>query len=487
VLRWHDEAGMSLSSGASRMAQAGLPPPAGRGQARDIALGSGLQLLTGAERMLWEASERALRQPRDKIALVLHLSRLAPPAPRPHHIRVANVLLQDAARRFGGQVFALRNRDLVLLCSVAGPHQGDQALAPENLPQTMARLFLADVPDASQLTSLWPLEQDGVKLQAYLAASSTVAREPDPVPGELPGNALSLAALQEILAHAPLAGLMIQHTAMALDAAREQPVLNRLKPAFREIGISLAGLNLRPLVAQAIGDPYLRRHFAAGLELRLIQLLHDDLAAQGRLTRPALAGGLPMHLDLGLEAVLSPGFARLTRLARDAGMHIGVAMPAMQICAELDLMQHARNVLRLTGCSLVLSGVDAFALSILRPDALEPDLIKLAWSPRLAEARAAQAGPGGLIARALAGLDPARLILHGVDSDQALAWGQAQRIAIFQGPFLDQVQAATRMARCHSAAACTLRQCTTRGTSLGLPGRAGCANPGLLEAGFSAA
>jgi hypothetical protein len=68
-----------------------------------------------------------------------------------------------------------------------------------------------------------------------------------------------------------------------------------------------------------------------------------------------------------------------------------------------------------------------------------------------------------------------------VDTDQALAWGQSLGITLFQGPFLDQVQAATRMAGCQTASPCTLRQCRIRAASPSGQGRTGCASPQLLD------
>ena len=143
----------------------------------------GASALSGAERLLWEATERALRAPAGRLVVVLHLSRLAPPGPLPHHIRVARVLLQDSAARFGGQVFAMHNRDLVLLCSngeapntvvgnpgkaLSGAAAPPPVLPPETLPAAFARLFSAVSPGFGQLTSRWGLEKDAPSLLAYL-------------------------------------------------------------------------------------------------------------------------------------------------------------------------------------------------------------------------------------------------------------------------------------------------------------------------------
>jgi len=464
-------------------------PPAG---GSTTAVPAGLHSLTGAERLLWEASERALRHPKDRVVVVLHLSRLAPPAPRPHHIRVARVLLQDCASRHAGQVFAMWNQDMVLLCQqpgrsgVPGTGTGPQrpeAACPDQLPATLARLFSADAPNASGLVSLWRLDQDAPAMLAYLSARAAGPQRAEAVE-DVPDDLLSLTVLQSILAKAPLADLIVQQTGMLLSADRSRCMADRLTPAFRELQVSFAALNLRSMAAHATADPFLLCHLTSGLDGRMIQLLAEDLAQGGLLTRSAVQAGLAIQLDLGLEAILSPAFARLSNQAAKAGIRFGASVSLMQACADLDLMEHARRVLQLTGGELVLARVNPAALGIVVPAALQPDLLKLVWSPTLLHAGLHEPEHEGLAA-ALAGLDPARIVLAEVDGSAALAWGQAHGIAMFQGAFLDQIQAATRMARCHSAAACTVRQCSARGSAAGRLGRAGCGNPALLEQCFT--
>ena len=123
------------------------------------------------EDLLWEAAHKALLTPRGRVALVLRLSELPHPAPRRYHRRIAHVILQEAAARYDGTVFLLRGGDVVLLCRLsAGAPPPDAALThPEALPQTLARLFRADVPNGAALTTTWRLEHDDEAMLAYAA------------------------------------------------------------------------------------------------------------------------------------------------------------------------------------------------------------------------------------------------------------------------------------------------------------------------------
>ena len=68
-------------------------------------------------------------------------------------------------------MFLLRNGDSVLLCRQAGTAapDGDAVADPAGLPWVLARLFQADLPAGTALTTIWALEQDGEALLGYAA------------------------------------------------------------------------------------------------------------------------------------------------------------------------------------------------------------------------------------------------------------------------------------------------------------------------------
>ncbi len=146
----------------------------------------------------------------------------------------------------------------------------------------------------------------------------------------------------------------------------------------------------------------------------------------------------------------------------------------MPACVEMELLDHAHSLLELAGFDLIIGPVDAAMLTLLRPAGMRPSLVKLIWSPHLAD-------PTADLAIALGTIGPDRIVLQGVETEQAVAWGQTRGISLFQGAFLDHAQAAARMASCPAASGCTLRQCVSRAASLGVAGRAGCTNPALLD------
>jgi hypothetical protein len=438
----------------------------------------------GVERSLADTVARVLRHPADKVALVLHLSRLAPPAPHAHHLRVAHALLQDCAQRFNGQVLTLPTQDMVLLATMPGAlTEAERAASPEQLRQTLLRLFTADIADSGELTSFWRLDADPRGLRSFLggamAPAASGAGRNIQAPASIPASPRSLVALEALVAQAPIGDMVLQQYAVTLDPDRKQPLDKRLTPAARELGVSLRLLNLRPPADEALADPYLREHFNTRLDLQLLHVLQEDLRLQGRLCRSARGGGLPVHVALGLDAILTPGFARLVRLADEAGVTFGIQIPMMPAILGFDQLVRVRKLLEQAGFALVIGPVDAAQLGIAAPHLLEPDIVKLAWSPQLADLVADKLSSAR---RHFAAIAASRIILLGVESDQAVIWGQSVGIGRYQGRYLDLVQAATRMGACFAAANCTVRQCADRASSLSNAGRSGCLNKQLLDA-----
>ena len=82
----------------------------------------------------------------------------------------------------------------------------------------------------------------------------------------------------------------------------------------------------------------------------------------------------------------------------------------------------ARDFARTRSYRLMLRGVDAALLPALAPERMEVDLVQLRWSPELAR-----------LGRADLPEVPHGLVLARADDAEALAWGEACGIRLFQG------------------------------------------------------
>jgi hypothetical protein len=432
---------------------------ASRSNASDHAVAhAGQQLLDGVERVLRAPSGRVLGWS----LLALHLSRIPAPGPRAHHRRVAAAVLDDAAARGNGQLFALANGDLALLFRPTDDGAG--------VLGTLARLFKADMPDADALRTLWTLPDAAAPAVAWIRGR-VAESDRAPPPPEPPSSTGAVAAMDAVVQSGALSDLMHRQTAVLLRPGRAIPVL----PLFREVSISTAVLEARIAGGAATSDPFLFSHLAARLDHRMLGALLQDVPGGGLLSLGL--GAAALHVNLTLAGILSPEFARFASAcpqAFAAGLRIGVEVPFVEAFADTKSFILARERLRLAGLQMVLDGVSHQVLQVTAPAALEPSLVKLNWSPAMTDA-------GSELRAAVARLGPDRIVLHRAETEAAIAWGMSHGIMRFQGRCVDAMLASARLRACSSGKSCTLRQCTERASATGPAGRAGCSNLPLLD------
>ena len=410
--------------------------------------------ITGVEAQLQHAIERDVRAGQERAVLALHVSALQPPAPRPYHRRIAKAMLDDAAQNHAGQVFVRGNADIVLICAPVGVAR---------LRDTLTRLFRLDAPPTDRLLTVWTLPHDAIALETYLSRTTT----PAVIAAEPPAAPSVIGAMEAIIGTSRLTDLIRRQMAVQVGPGG-------LNPLYRELTFSLDALNARVQTAgTADADPYLFRHLASRLDMRMMDLLAQEFLRPGAIPpNPAL------HLNLTVRAILSPGFLRLAEAAEATGANIGIEIALVDACADLLAFNAARMALRARGITLILDSIGHQALMLTRPHTLAPDLVKLDWAPRMATLGTRERR---LLLAAMEQIDPKRLVLHRVESRAALAWGMEHGITRFQGRHVDALLAGGRLADCPQASACTLRQCVERAAATGSAGRVGCRNTTRLD------
>ena len=477
------------------------------------------------ELLLADLLAREARAPLGRVAVVVRLSRLPPPGARPYHRRIARALLEDCAQRHGGQVIALGTGDLILLTV---PPAGDPPGGPLTLPPLLARLLRSEDDTPEPIADTIALIGGRDRLAALLDAAADTESAPDDAgddgmhdepapPGPLPGSNITrmttarprnifarqpsstspppAAAPTEAptdpaawLLHTGIAPLLQFQTAVRLPPRTARADAPPIRPVHRALRISPALLAARLASPDApspmpLADPWLRHHLATRLAAALLAQLQLAWGTGGLLdAAPRPARVLPLLLALPPMVVNSADFAAfIARFpAADLDHAPRIAISMAEASADPAGFAAARARLRAAGMPLVLDGLSHHALLLARPEALEPDLLALAWSsalPRLPEARLAE------IAAAVQRIGPAGIVLTGADSEAALRWGRAAGIQMFQGSHAEAMLAATRLMQCPGAVACPLRVCAERATATSAAGRAGCTNRRLLDQG----
>ena len=347
--------------------------------------------------------------------LLLRTDLLPPALSRPHHARLARAALEplaaaDRARMHetpgGCAAVSFRGDAAGLLArTIAGlRHLLDDAGPGAPALLDLVRLF--DLPEDGALL----LRLAGGSAPPPPAAPPPAPPQSRPSPAPPPVELATVDALERQLAGTDLSRF-----------ARREPVC-RVSGAVVEMAWETRLLRLDELTAELTGRRAPRRDVAAelwlhgrltrALDLRLLSLL----SAPGELER---AG--PLSLDLAVSSVLSPDFLRFDA-ALPSGLRGSVVLglhPA-DILADPAAFAFARSFVRSRGYRLLLQGMTAPLLRLMAIERLGLDYVQLRWSPDLPDAL--PVGP--------------EIVLGQTHDAQALHWGQARGIALFQGRVL---------------------------------------------------
>ena len=417
---------------------------------------------------LRDAVQRALRGSESGwTVLGLHLSRLAPPAPRPHHQRIARAVLDDAASRHRGQLFTLINGDLALLFPAF-----DSGVA---LAATLGTLFSADAPDPGLILSRWWLPDHLKEFSAFLDALPTIAAAPGKAEKDIGlaavtmlFNAVDIRRIRELLE---------RQTGVLVTIGGSE----RVVPLYREVRFSLSALESRAAASGHVtADPFLFRHLTAKLDGAMLSATVTDLEHDRPMLAGVKGGRTLLHVNMSIEAVLSPSFTTFSEVAARAEARVAVEIALLEAFADTENFMLASERVREAGFSVVLDDVTHHALLVTKLGEFGCDWLKLDWSRQILQA-------GDTIDAALKAVGPAKIILQKADTEDAVRWGIARGIRRFQGRHTDAILAAGRLAVCPASGACTLRKCIERERAVTPAGRIGCQNNALLDAAVSGA
>jgi hypothetical protein len=388
------------------------------------------------EGLLLDYVHRLEKHRKGRRAVHVHLSGLMPNNRREHHVRIAANTFENLVKKLQGQIFVLSNADLMFIFKEASLDEveaaivklrflfsDDPLLADEgsSRPGTFASWYVLER-DYDKLLGLAQTvaQQEQERRAVEIAKQAQAGGEQRPAAGEQL-TPLQLARTEEALAQADLANLM-RRQAVSAVVGRAAP-----QPVFHEIFVSINDLRQTVLPKVNLGgSPWLFQHLTETLDRRVLSLLnkHDDRT---------LAGDISINLNVA--TLLSPEFLVFDDNIR-AGMRgtIVLELQKIDIFADLGAYLFARDFAHDRGYRICIDGLTHQTLPFVDRERLGADLVKVIWEPDLADpTRAAAFG------EAIKRCGPARVILCRCDSRQAIDFGQAHGITLFQGRFVEAI------------------------------------------------
>ncbi len=389
------------------------------------------------EVLLHETIKRLERNPGDRLAVHLNLSKLRSHYRQPHHLRIAHNTFEDLVRNLDGQLFLLNNGDIVFLLSGVNVEPVDEAvLKIRHLFSEDPLMQLDDAPASAEFCTWYDLSQDfdrfarlgGDLLAQYKMRRHRGAERPDK-PALKPMTPALLAEIEAALAQADLSSLTRQQSICAIKADAA-PV-----PVMKEFYVSIA--DLRGLIAKGIdltSDRWLFQRLTQTLDRRVLsQFSRLDKGDTWRY----------FSLNLNVATLLSPEFLKFDASLRSGARGtIVVELPPADVFGDMAAFVFARDFAQDRGYRVSLDGLTHLTAPLINRGQLGVDLLKLFWDADMAD------DPTGARKRDLAEFvtkaGPARVILARCDNQKAVDFGASLGIFMFQGRHIDSLMAEKR-------------------------------------------
>jgi hypothetical protein len=392
------------------------------------------------EYLLLDYMQRLGRNIDGRMAVHIHLSRLRPQNRQDHHIRIAAATFEGMVQNYEGQIFTLSNSDLFFICKDAAIEDIDAAimkvrylfsedpLSQGDDEEDLARFctwynVTTQHEDLLDLVKQMHRERER-KNRLAVTQDRTDTRTRS---GKKALDPEQLGKLESFLIRADLSNLMRRQPVCAITPTNPNP-----QPVFRELYISISDLQQTVLPEfDLASNLWLFQHLTQTLDSRMLSMLirNDDTSIASSFS-----------INLNVQTILSPPFLNFdSSLKAVARGTVVIELQAIDIFGEMGAYMFARDFMRERGYRICLDGLNHLTLQFIDRDRLGLDLLKLIWTPDMADdvsgTRATE------LKEHVDRCGRARIILSRCDSDEAVRFGQSLGITMYQGRYVDRLLA----------------------------------------------
>lgn len=394
--------------------------------------------LPSQENLLLDYTQRLEKHKQGRSGVCIHLSGLRPFNRREQHVRAATGNFEPFVKAMNGQLFVLKNMDLVFVFKNEIRPQvetavqkikflfGDDPLVAEDGGQGRAFATWYDVERQfddflHMVQGLVDAEQRRVtEAKSRVDARATLkARQEkgEPLTPEV------LARIETALARADLSNLVRRQFICTVDDN------NVPGQEFSELFISIKDLRetLLPGV-NLLSNRWLFQYLTETLDKRMLSML-------SKTDRITLSGDISFNINV--KTLLSPeflGFDDNTAASRRG--HMIIELQKEDIFADLGTYLFAREFVQHKGYRVCLDGLTHQTMGIIDRERLSADMAKLIWNPEMVD--------GGeplhqQIRAMVEKAGPRKIVLCRCDNREAIDFGKAVGVDLFQGRYVENL------------------------------------------------
>jgi len=395
--------------------------------------------LPDQEDLLLDYAERLRKHCARRRAIHVRLSSLRPHNRRDHHMRIVRESFRLLIDKYEGQFFQLANDDIVFIGRRVRPGELDDAILK-------LRYMFRDDPFVENLEASGNPEafSTSFDLQSDYAAFLDLARQLHSIRqtalAAVPADSARNDAAPRRAAGRPIGAGELARVETALETVDLENFLRRqyiyaLAPGsapqavFCERYISIPALEESVLPGFDVSaNRWLFQHLTECLDRRMLALLPDmDLDC-----------ALPTSLNINVRSVLSEEFLDFhNRFRLRHRKKLLIEIQAIDALSDMNAYLLAHQFLRDNDLRVCLDGMNAISFAALDRSLIPADFEKVIWSEQCKDRLMGSARDA--FARAFAQTGPSRVVLCHCDVPEAIAFGQALGICLFQGRYVDHL------------------------------------------------
>ncbi|MDG1887835.1 MAG: hypothetical protein P8J85_11550 [Alphaproteobacteria bacterium] len=392
------------------------------------------------EYLLLDYLQRLGRSVDGRMAVHIHLSKLRPQNRKEHHIRIAATTFEGLSQLYDGQVFTLGSSDLVFICKDASIEDIDATiLKVRHLFNEDPLTFGEEEEDLARFCTWYNVETQHEEMLDLIKQMHrererknrvSASRKKDAEANRAELKILDpeqLGKLEDFLARADLSNLMRRQPVCAITPSNPNP-----QSIFQELYISIERLRESILPDYDLSSNlWLFRHLTQTLDLRMLQVLihNDDSTIDSSFS-----------INMNVQTILSPSFLQFDNsLKAVARGTVVIELQPIDIFSDMGAYMFARDFMRERGYRIALDGLNHQILQFIDREQLGFDLLKLIWSPEMADDNTGTRLD--VLKEHVDRCGRARLIIARCDSDEAVRFGQSLGSTVYQGHYIDRLLA----------------------------------------------
>lgn len=402
-----------------------------------------MKLITaGAEAKLVEELTSLKGQESRWSTVYFHFNHLLEHYRSDYQIKIATNLLVDLLKRQQGAMYLLKDSSLLIL----GNDIPDQLL--EKAIFQLRYLFMddplaysSDGHENKAFCTIDALEESYDNIAAMARRKMLGGRDPAQDSAQSAGKTTAASSVEQSLQSSYFNAsnlLAVEELVRNIDIApaiRRQPACATVpnmsvRRVFDELYVNIAHLKkLMQMDVDILSNRWLFKYLTLALDERVLDMLREN---------PNTYLNSPISVNLNIRTLMSESFAAFDAVLKpSAKVSVVLEIQASDVFEDMYAFISARDSVQKLGYRVCLDGLNHRSFPMVNRELLNVDLIKLQWNANIKSD--IYNDENRIVSDVVQKCGANRIVLTRCDNRQAVDYGQALGISLFQGRYLDEL------------------------------------------------